>query len=109
MERRFTVLSSDHVLDEVERALAKPFFARRLAPADRAAYTALLRREAVIVRPRTAVRGVASHPEDDLVLAAALDGEAHYLVTGDEGLRDLGTFRGVEIVTPRELLELSPW
>ena len=35
-------------------------------------------------------------------------GEARYLVTGDLTLRDLGAFRGVEIVTPRELLELNP-
>jgi predicted nucleic acid-binding protein len=108
VERRFTVLSCEPVLDEVERALAKPFFAHRIAPADRAAYVALLRREVLFVRRRTQVHGVATHREDDLVLAAALDGEARYLVTGDQALRDLGAFRGVEIVAPREFLELNP-
>lgn len=107
LERRFTVLSSEQVLDEVERALARPFFARRVAPADRADYIALLRSELLVVAPRTKVRGVATHPEDDLVLAAALDGAARYLVTGDQGLRRLGAFRGVEIVSPRELVEIQ--
>lgn len=107
VERRFTVLSSEQVLDEVERALARPFFARRVAPADRADYIALLRSEVLLVRPGTSVHGVATHPEDDLVLAAALDGGARYLVTGDQGLRDLGRFREVEIVSPREFAELA--
>lgn len=41
------------------------------------------------------------------MLAAAADGGARYLVTGDQALRDLGAFRAVEIVTPREFLELT--
>ena len=101
-----TVLSSDHVLEEVERALARPYFAKRLNPADRAAYLALLRRETLIVTRRTNIRGVASHPEDDALLAAALDGDARYLVTGDRALIELGTFRGIDIMRPGELLEI---
>lgn len=107
VERRFTVLSSEQVLDEVERALARPFFARRLELPERAVYVALLRTEVVVVAPRTKVHGTATRPEDDLVLAAALDGGARYLVTGDHALRDLGTFRDVEIVSPREFVELE--
>lgn len=102
------VLSSEHVLDEVDRALARPFFARRITVRDRAAYSALLRREVVVVRPRTNVHGVASHAEDDAVLAAALDGGARYLVTGDRDLRVLERFRAIEIVRPHEVLDLIP-
>ncbi len=106
LERRFTVLSSDRVLDELERALSRPFFARRIAVEDRTAYLDLIRREAISVAPRTTVHGVAADPDDDAVLAAAVDGGARYLVTGDRALRDLGSFRGVEVVTARELLDL---
>jgi predicted nucleic acid-binding protein len=106
LERRFVVLSSDQVLDELEAALAKPFFAKKIAPQDRAAHVALVRREAVVVLARTSVRGVAPDPADDAILAAAVDGGTRYLVTGDKPLRALGAFRGVEIVTPRELVDL---
>jgi predicted nucleic acid-binding protein len=107
LERRFTVLSSAQVLDELERALSRPFFARRISSEDRTAYLELVRREAILVAPRTKVRGVAADPDDDAVLAAALDGGGRYLVTGDHALRDLSSFRDVEIVTARELLELA--
>lgn len=106
LERRFTVLSSEQVLDELERALSRPFFAKRISSEDRTAYVDLVRRETISVAPRTKLRGIASDPNDDAVLAAALDGGARYLVTDDRALRDLGSFRDVEIVTARELLEL---
>jgi putative PIN family toxin of toxin-antitoxin system len=106
LERRITALSSEQILDEVERALAKPYFAKRTSADDRRSYLALLRRETIVVTSRTRVRGAASDPDDDAVLAAAVDGEARYLVTGDRRLRELAAFRGVEIVTARELLDL---
>jgi uncharacterized protein len=105
LERRFVVLTSDQVLDELERALSRPFFARRISSEDRNAYLELVRREAVVVAPRTKVRGVAADPDDDPILAAALDGGARYLVTGDRALRDIGSFRDVQVVTAREVLE----
>lgn len=100
-------MSSEHVFAEVERALARPYFAKKTTAADRAAYMALLRREAFLVTPRTKVEGVASHPEDDAVLAGALDGDARYLVSGDRALRALGAFRGIQIVSPRDFLEIA--
>jgi predicted nucleic acid-binding protein len=48
---------------------------------------------------------VATHPEDDLVLATAISAKAEYLVSGDTKLQRLGTYEGVKIVSPREFLE----
>jgi len=107
LERRFTVLTSDQVLDELQRALSRPFFAKCISAEDRLAYVELVRREALSVTPRTKVRGIAADPADDAILAAALDGGARYLVTGDRALRELGSFDEVEIVSARELLELA--
>jgi predicted nucleic acid-binding protein len=54
----------------------------------------------------TLVTGVASHPEDDPILATAVSASADYLVTGDRQLQRLGSYRGVSIVSPREFLDL---
>ncbi|HEV2107585.1 MAG TPA: hypothetical protein VGR16_04930, partial [Thermomicrobiales bacterium] len=50
------------------------------------------------------VRGVAAHPEDDLVLAVAVSAAAAYLVTGDKQLQRIGVYHGVTIVSPRDFL-----
>jgi predicted nucleic acid-binding protein len=52
------------------------------------------------------VSGVATHPEDDLILAAAVSAQADYLVTGDARLQALGSYQGVKIVTPREFVQI---
>lgn len=52
------------------------------------------------------VQGVASDPDDDHVLAAAVSGQAAYIVTGDKPLQSVGSYQGVKIVSPREFLEL---
>ena len=105
-EGRFAVVSSEVILDEVERALRKRYFASRLAARDRSSFIDLLRREALMVVPRTDVGRVAADPADDHVLATAVDGEASYLVTCDHALLALAEFRGVRMVTARELLTL---
>jgi predicted nucleic acid-binding protein len=54
------------------------------------------------------VEGVATHPEDDLVLATAVSGGAQFLVTGDHRLLALREYEGVVIVSVREFLALLP-
>ena len=43
---------------------------------------------------------------DDVVLATALAGKADVIVTGDDDLLVLKTFRGIRILSPRQFLEL---
>jgi predicted nucleic acid-binding protein len=41
-------------------------------------------------------------PDDDAILACALEAGADYLVTGDVDLMELKIFKGIRIVTFRE-------
>jgi len=47
---------------------------------------------------------VCHDPDDNLVLACALAGQAEYIVTGDPDLLTLEEFEGMKIVTVREFL-----
>jgi len=58
------------------------------------------------VTPRRMVSVIGEDPDDDIVLSTALEGKASHLVTGDRHLLELARFRGVRIVTPKEMLEL---
>jgi len=97
----FELISSADILSEVERTLRKPYFAKRISPEQRLRLLALLRRRSRVVRVTTRVSGIASHPADDLILSAAVSARAGYLVTGDGALQDLGSVRGVRVVSPR--------
>ena len=69
---RFTLVVSQHLLIEVRRTLHRPYLQRFLSPAIADGFVTLLATDAVIVPITASVRGVATHPEDDLVLATAL-------------------------------------
>lgn len=103
---RFEMLISESLFSEVVRTLSKPYFVARVEPEIHVATLAALRNEATPVALTTTVSGVATHPEDDLVLATAVSAEADYLVTGDKKLQQIGQFRGVSIVSPRDFLTL---
>ncbi len=102
----FTLLLSEHILAETERTLAKPFFQRSLNPAQAASAVRLLRRKAELVTITATVANVATHPEDDLVVATAVAANARYLVTGDAKLQDIRRYEGVTILSPRAFLAL---
>jgi uncharacterized protein len=97
----FELVVSEHILTELERTFRKPYFFTRLGQQQIADNLALLRRRARLAPITVSVQGVATHPEDDRILATAVSAQADYLVTGDRQLQALKTYRGVRIVSPR--------
>ena len=102
---RFQLVVSQHILDEVRRTLATPYFSRSLSEQEQLEAVTLLATEAVLTPITASVAGVATHPEDDLILATALSVGVDYLVTGDSKLQRLGSYQGVTILSPRAFLE----
>lgn len=103
----FELIASEPMVEEVRRTLEKDYFRARLTPEQRAGDIKLLQDEATFTQITAQVHGVATHPEDDLVLAAAVSAGADYLVTGDGPFRRrVGTYQAVTLVSPREFLEL---
>jgi putative PIN family toxin of toxin-antitoxin system len=99
-------VTSNDILAELLDTLAKPYLDRQLAPEQRAEALLLLESKAILTPVTVHIAGVATHPEDDLVLAAAVSAHADYLVTGDTQLRQLEMYQGIRIVNPREFLAL---
>ena len=100
----FRCFSSDAIIREVLRTVTSVRIQRKY-PIDAAEIHRVhqfLESDAVLTPITVTVRGVASHPEDDLILATAVSAQADYLVTGDRQLLALGQYQGVQIVTPRD-------
>jgi uncharacterized protein len=103
----FTVVVSDHILAEVDRTLRNRYFSRRLSQDDVQAYLAFVRTLAWHVPITVTISGVATHPEDDLVLATALSAGAEYLVTGDRRFRNrVPSHQGVTLISPADFLAI---
>jgi len=104
--RQFDLVVSQHILQEFARTLASPYFRRRLTAQQVAADLALLQSEAIVAPITVDVHGVATHPEDDLILATAVSAEADYLVTGDLKLQRLEAYQEVTILAPKAFMQL---
>ena len=78
----FEVALSDHLYNELEESFTKSYFTDRVPADSITRYLAFVRSHAVFYPTTAVVVGVATHPEDDLVLASAVSAGAAYLVTG---------------------------
>lgn len=98
------LIVSEHILTELARTFEDRYFAHKLSPDQIEAALTSLRVRAALQAITVDVRGVATQPKDDLVLATAVSAGAQYLVTGDGRLQQLGRFQDVTILSPRQFL-----
>jgi putative PIN family toxin of toxin-antitoxin system len=104
--KEFTLIVSEPIQTELVRTLTNPYFRNRLSTADIEVALARLRTDARIQPVTVHVAGVATHPEDDLILATALSARADCLVTGDKPLLERGAYRGILLLSPRQFLDV---
>ncbi|HXV60275.1 MAG TPA: putative toxin-antitoxin system toxin component, PIN family [Vicinamibacteria bacterium] len=107
-EGAHTVIVSKDILEEVRKGLDYPKVRKKIDATDEEldAWVESLGVLADVVSGVPDVRVVESDPDDDLYVAAALDGRADFIVSGDRHLVELEEVQGVRIVTPRQFLDL---
>ena len=103
----FQLVVSRQILEEMGRVL---FYERIrkfqwMDDADVVALLQILAAESVLVAGRLKVKA-SRDPADDKFLAAAVEGKAEYVVTGDKDLLVLKAYRRVEIVTPGRFVRI---
>jgi putative PIN family toxin of toxin-antitoxin system len=104
---RFGLIISNYIEEELRTTLAQPYFKGRIRSEDRELFLILLTKIAEHVAIRHRVTGIATHPEDDPILATALSAHVDYLVTGDQRLRDrVPSFQGIPLVSPAAFLNV---
>jgi len=98
------LLVSAETIDELNRVLSRPDFARYLTEEERLEFLAVLLREAELVEITQRV-GECRDPQDDKILELAVSGKASCIISGDQDLLVLHPFREIPIVTPRDFLD----
>ncbi len=99
---------SASILDEYRRSLGYPKVRRYLAlpAAEVNAWLDAFALIAHVVPGERKVAVVKADPDDDKYLAAALEGRASFVVSGDRHLLDVGAHDGVRVVSPRDFLTM---
>ena len=101
-KRRFVLLISPALLEEIDEVLRYPRLRRRHGWPDERIdrYVRRLKEMATLTPGQVVVSAVPEDPDDDYLIACALEGQAQYLVTGDQHLLGLGRYEDIQIVTP---------
>ena len=95
---------SPFILSELDRVLRQKF---RFGKKESQARGSGIRAISHLVNPTERVGVVKAKDDDNRILECALAAQTDFLVTGDkEHLLPLGSFRGTNIVTPAQLLDL---
>lgn len=96
--REHAVVLSEFILDEFEDKLKNKF---RFPPGKVGEALRLLRAQMEIVEPLPLPSSVCRDLDDDWVLATAITGGCHCIVTGDDDLLTLEEHAGIRILNPK--------
>jgi putative PIN family toxin of toxin-antitoxin system len=104
LRRRFTLVTSKALLDELDEKLRGKF---AVSESDALAIRAKLEGHANLVEPDFELNAVPDDPDDNRVLECAVAGQADWIVSGDRHLLGLVRHAGIEIVTVRQFVETT--
>jgi hypothetical protein len=105
----FDLVLTPAIVAEVLRALRYPKVRKYLrADIDTTEWFEMIVMLADLVAGEHEVHGVSEDPDDDKYIAAAIEGRASVVVTGDPDLLEVTEHAGVRIVSPRQFLDVLP-
>ncbi len=107
-ERTFILLVSKPILEEIRRSLKYPRVRSHISASDAEIeqWVVSLDNTATRVSGKLEINAVKADPDDDKYIAAAAEGLAEYIVTGDSHLLDIKEYESIKIVTPRRFLQI---
>ena len=98
---RYTVIISPFIVREFMEKLREKF---QISDAEQETIKRKVARVAEIVQPKTVRAVIADDPDDDHILACAVEGGADIIVSGNKHLLRLKEYEGIPIVRPMDFL-----
>ena len=106
-QQAFALVLTPTIVAEVKRAFRSKRLQRFIAdPVQAQRFLADAQAVADLVEDTGRVLGACRDPDDDFILAAALEGRAQVIATGDADLLALLEYAGVAIASPRAVVKL---
>ena len=102
--KELTLICSPEILEEFKVVSLRPKFG--FSPEEIDEFISALIEISEIVEPEEQFKIIASDPDDNKFLDAAVAGKAKFIVSGDRHLLDLKEFRGIRILKSADFLDL---
>lgn len=98
-KQAFCLVLCDDIISEFESILRKKF---KITPADVSEISAIVSEAASeIIHDLSPFPNIRRDPNDNMIIACAVDAQADYIVTGDEDLLILKKYKDIVIMNPR--------
>ncbi|MYB63829.1 putative toxin-antitoxin system toxin component, PIN family [Candidatus Poribacteria bacterium] len=97
---------SPAMLDEFQRVVRRPRIQQKynLSDDDIDEYVEMLREFAIVVSGSITVNAVPDDPDDNIIIACAIEAEADVIISGDRHLLTLGSYQEIPIVKASDFL-----
>lgn len=107
INEEFELATSIEIMKEVSRVLQYPKIIKRFHPKEETLkrFFRLVFRKAVITKDVYKTDRITDDPEDNKILACALEAKADFIVSGDKHLRNLKQFHGIKIMDAKGFVE----
>jgi len=100
-DERYHLMVSEELFRDLASAMRKPYLTSRISRADYELFVSMLQTDAELVDVHSVI-DVCRDPKDNFLLALAKEGNADYLITGDDDLRSIKQFEKTIIVSLNE-------
>lgn len=105
LSKKIKVVVSEEMLKELSEVSSRPKFKKIFTTKRLKELFSLLDNYAIVVSPSQKV-DACRDKKDNFLLEVALEGEADYLITGDEDLLVLNSFHEIKIISPKDFEEI---
>ena len=105
-EHRFSVVISPAIFSEIADVSSRPNISSRINPDVRLSLLRQLRQQAIWTPGEKDAEGTTPDPKDDMLVSAALESEAEFIVTWDKALSETQTSGTVRFINPEQFVAL---
>lgn len=108
MKKRFTIITSPQLLAEIHEVLMRPAILDLLkkTPDEVNEFIKLLIQKTFVTEGKLEINVLKNDPDDNMVLATAVEGQATHLVTGNTKHFPSEEYQDVKIVKPKEFIAI---
>ena len=107
LDGKIHLLVSEEILEELISVAVRPKIVKYLGKRDMDSFLKILLQKSELVNIKEGESlNIAEDPDDNMVLQTAVVGGARYIVSGDNHLISLGSFREIKILTVAGMLKI---